>query len=651
MRKIWLSLLLLSLLLLGTLTLAGCQWAKLPAPQLAVPSQVYDAQGQLIGSLYAENREEVKLDEIAPFFLEAVVAIEDSRFYQHLGLDPRAILRAAITDLKAQKIVEGGSTITQQTAKNLYLTPERTWDRKLKEIYYTLSLEQHFTKPEILTMYVNRIYFGHGAYGIQMAARTYFGKAAKDLTRSEAALLAGIIRSPGNYSPFLKPEGARNRRDVVLNRMVELGQLTEAEAERIKLEPIQVDKPDRPSARAAYVLDEIREHIVSNYPDGADRLYNDGLTIYTTLDLKMQQAAEEAFAAGLKKYDPELEGALVALDPATGAIRALVGGREYSRSKFNRAFQAKRQPGSAFKPFLYTALIDWGYTPARMVFCEPTAYPQKDGSVYQPSDYGDNPYHYRAFTLKEALMISDNVIAVKLNNEIGPAVLKQYAERMGIQSELKPYLSLALGSFEVTPLELAGAYAPLASGGYWNEPFYIQRILDRNGRVLEEHQPAGREVIDARTAYIVTDMLKGVLMTGGTGAHLAALVQRPAAGKTGTTQELKDAWFVGYTPELVTAVYLGYDQPEKPVGAGGKVAGPIWANFTREALKEVPVKDFNQPTGITSANICLDSGALATANCPRQISAAFRTGTEPFTSCPVHATYWEQIWPRLEAIF
>lgn len=651
MRKIWISVLILSLLFLGMLSLAGCQWTELPAPQIAVPSKVYDAQGQLIGSLYAENREEVKLEEIAPFFLEAVVAIEDTRFYQHLGLDPRAILRAVVTNLQAQKIVEGGSTITQQTAKNLYLTPERTWDRKLKEIYYALSLEQHYTKPEILTMYVNRIYFGHGAYGIQMASRTYFGKAAKDLTDSEAALLAGIIRSPGNYSPFLKPEGARNRRDVVLNRMVELGRLTTEEAERIKLEPIQVDKPDRPSPVAAYVLDEIREHIVNTYPDGANRLYNEGLTIYTTLDLKMQQAAEEAFAAGLKKYDPELEGALVALDPATGAIRALVGGRDYSRSKFNRAFQAKRQPGSAFKPFLYTALIDWGFTPARMVTCEPTAYPQTDGSAYQPSDYGDNPYHYQAFTLKEALMISDNVIAVKLNHEIGPAVLREYAVRMGIRSELKPYLSLALGSFEVSPLELAGAYAPLASGGYWNEPFYIQRIIDINGRILEEHEPAAREVIDARSAYIVTDMLKGVLMPGGTGAHLKSLVQRPAAGKTGTTQELKDAWFVGYTPELVTAVYLGYDRPERPVGAGGKVAGPIWANFTREALKEVPVKEFNQPVGITSAKICLDSGTLATASCPRQMPTAFRTGTEPLTNCPLHAPFWEQFWPRLEAIF
>jgi len=392
-------------------------------------------------------------------------------------------------------------------------------------------------------------------------------------------------------------------------------------------------------------MDEIRDHIVSTYPDGADLLYKEGLAIYTTLDLSMQLAAEAAFADGLEKYDPELEGALVALDPATGSIRALVGGRSYSRSKFNRARLAQRQPGSAFKPFLYSALIDWGYTPARMVPCEPTAYPLPDGSAYQPSDYGDAPYHYRSFTLKEALMISDNVIAVRLNNEIGPAATMQYAEKMGIRSQLRPYLSLALGTSEVNPLEIASAYSPLASGGYLAQPFYILKILDQKGRVLEENHSEARAVLDASTAYIVTDMLKGVLQPGGTGASLASLVNRPAAGKTGTTQDQRDAWFVGYTPDLVAAVYVGYDLPEKSVGVGGKVAGPIWANFMREALKEVPARDFNKPTNIEMANICADSGALATVSCLRPISAAFRKGTQPITNCPLHPALWDQLWP------
>ncbi|NLC07308.1 MAG: PBP1A family penicillin-binding protein [Syntrophomonadaceae bacterium] len=627
------------------LNIPGCSWGVLPAPRLPFPAQIFDVNGQLIGSIDEENREEVALEEVAPFFLEAIVAIEDSRFYEHNGIDFRAVIRALVTNFKKGRIVEGGSTITQQTAKNLYLTPERTWNRKIKELYYAMLLENQLTKQEILQLYINQIYFGHGAYGVQMAARTFFNKTANNLTAAESALLAGLTRSPRNYSPFLNPESARERRNVVLNRMVELGKLSAIEAEQIKKEPVQVVNQERPSPRAAYIIDEIREYIITNYPDGASMLNNDGLAIYTTIDLQMQEAAEKAFTNGLAHLDSELNGALVAIEPMTGHIKAMLGGRNYRQSKFNRAFQAKRQPGSAFKPFVYTAVIDWGYTPARMVQCEPVAYPQPDGTVYAPKDFSKSPYHYCGLTLKEALMVSDNVIAVRLNQEIGPSTTIKYAERMGIQSELGPYLSLALGTSEVTPLEMAAAFSPLASGGYYAEPTLILRITNRAGQVLEQAQTRPRAVLDARTAYIITDMLQGVLQPGGTAAHLAPLVGRPAAGKTGTTQERRDAWFVGYTPELVTAVYIGYDQPDRPVGVGGSVAGPIWANFTREALKTKPVRYFTRPPGIVMSEICAESGAKATFNCPRRLSAAFREGTEPLIDCSIHPTFENQTVP------
>lgn len=613
----------------------------LPIYYSPAPSRIYDINGRLLGSAYKESHEEVKIENVAPSFIEAVIAIEDIRYYQHKGLDFRSILRAIWVNLKEARIVEGGSTITQQTVKNLYLTSERTWSRKIKEIYYALILEKQFTKKEILELYINHIYFGHGAYGVQMASKMFFGKTAQELTLEEATLLAGVIRAPESYSPYRYPDLAQKRRNVVINRMVELGYLLPEKAEQIKKKPVQVIQKGLPLPFAAYIIDEVRGYLADNYSNGTAMFYRGGLSIYTTIDYEMQKAAEEAMIKGLNQYDFELEGALIAIEPGTGYIKAMVGGRRYNQGEYNRALKAKRQPGSAFKPFLYTAAIDIGFTAADMIKCEPVAYLLSDGSVYQPRDYGTNPYHYRDLTLKEALMVSDNVVAVRLNNMINPYTTKQYAERMGIKSPLRPYLSLALGTSEVTPLEMAAAYATLASGGLYADPLIITKITDREGQVIESKTSINKTVLDNRTAFIVTDMLKGVL-EGGTGAHLCSILQRPAAGKTGTTQEDKDAWFVGFTPDLCAAVYIGYDLPDRSAGKGGVVAGPIWANFMKDALKKTPKRDFPIPSDIVIIDICAESGKPATSACPRVLRAAFRKGTQPVGECPVHSTGFNQ---------
>ena len=601
----------------------------LAMPRVPSTSEAYDMNGQLIGSLTPEYRKEVDIDNVSPYLLDAIVAVEDSRFYKHPGIDPVAVLRALLIDLREGRVVEGGSTITQQTAKNVFLTQERTWKRKVKEVYYALMLEHYYTKKEILELYLNQIYFGHGAYGIESAARTFFNKSSADLNLPESALLAGLTRSPAAYSPFNHPENAKYRRNLVLDRMVEAGRLDAEQARQAEAQPIMVVEGNRQVQPAAFVLQAVRDYLVNKYPDLSNQLMNAGLKVYTTIDLGMQQAAETAFYHGLADMPADLEGALVSVDPSNGYIKALVGGRNINRAEFNRALEARRQPGSAMKPFLYTAAVDNGMTAASMILCDPVYFPQPDGTVYQPQDYGDQPYHYRSFTLKEALMVSDNVVSVKLNQQVDPSVMADYAKRMGIKSPLRAYISLALGTSEVTPLEMAAAYCPLANGGVGVEPLLILRVAGARGDIIEENLPQLKQSIDPRTAYIVTDMLKGVLQPGGTASHLNRIVGRPTAGKTGTTDERRDAWFVGFTPDLSTAVYTGYDTPEKSVGVGGRVAGPIWAEFTRDALKNVPSREFVMPPGLVSLSICADSGWVAGPDCVRPIPMVFRSGTEP----------------------
>lgn len=627
----------LLLLVIPWLT-GGCALGTLPKPQVAVASKIYDSKNRLITSIYKENREHVSIDQIPAVTQQAFVAVEDARFYRHFGLDPIRILGALWRNLKAGEKVQGGSTITQQTVKNLYLSREKTFGRKIVEAWLAIQLEQKYSKKQILEMYLNQIYFGQGAYGIETASKTYFGKPAAELDLAESAMLAGLPKAPNTYTPYANWEGAKKRQKIVLNRMVEAGYIKQEAADKAAKEKIVLRSVESGPGPAPYFVNEIVRYITEKYENGAKMLYTEGLSVYTTLDLDMQEAAEKALSSGLAGKKSSLEGALVAIDPANGYVKAMVGGRDFTRSKFNRAVQAKRQPGSAFKPFVYAAAIDLGYTQGSTLTCEPTEFPSGSRQPYKPTDYGANPYHYRPFTLKEALVISDNVVSVKLANEVGPATAAEYARKMGIKSELRPYLSLALGTSEVTPLELTAAYGTLASQGIKTNPLTVLKITDQTGRVLEENRPHSQRVLPQTSAYLITDMLSGVLQPGGTAGSISGLITRPAAGKTGTTQNYHDAWFAGYTPDLAAAVYIGYDDPSKSVGSsGGTIAAPIWANFINKALKDTPATGFPIPPEIIRVNICADSGLLATPYSPNTLNASFISGTEPKEYCGIHS--------------
>ena len=637
MKKfIWPLAFLVFLALIAAFT-GGCSFLTLPTPKVPVASKVYDINNKVIATLYRENRVEIQVEKIPQMTRNAFIAVEDTRFYKHFGLDPVRIIGSAWHNLRSGKLVEGGSTITQQTVKNLYLSREKTFGRKFREALLAIQMERKHSKDEILELYLNQIYFGHGAYGIEIASQTYFNKPASDLDLAESAMLAGLPKAPNTYSPFKDWEKARGRQKTVLERMTDAGFITRKEADEAFREKLVLKSGTAKTETASYFISEVIQYLTDKYEDGAEMLYADGISVYTTLDLKMQKAAEASFNSVLQNQDGQLEGALVAIEPGIGHIRAMVGGRDFSRSKFNRAVQAKRQPGSAFKPFLYTAAIDSGYTQGSTFTCEYVEFPQDNGKLYTPSDYGSNPYHNRALTLKEALKISDNIIAVRLANEVTPQVMAEYARKMGMESGLRPYLSLALGTSEVTPLEITGAYSTLASGGIKSKPLFILKITDKKGRVIEENTPVTERVISDSTAYLVTDMLSAVFEPGGTAGSLSGIISRPAAGKTGTTQNYRDAWFVGYTPHLAASVYIGYDNPEKAVGIpGGKIAGPIWARFMSEALENIPPVEFTVPPDIVTVNICTDTGLLATPLSPDTIRASFLKGTEPREYCTLH---------------
>ncbi|MBX6378224.1 MAG: PBP1A family penicillin-binding protein, partial [Clostridia bacterium] len=620
-----------------------------PLPRAQVPqaTQILDAEGRLAAKLFVENRTPVPLAEVPVALREAVVAVEDDRFYRHFGIDPIALVRALVINLRAGHIVEGGSTITQQLAKNLYLTRERSLGRKVYEAFLTLQLEARYSKDEILEMYLNQIYLGHGTYGVEAASRLYFGKPVRELDLAEAALLAGLPRAPETYSPFRNPDLALQRRRHVLNRMAELGYLKREQADAAAAEPLRLAQRP-PRQRAAYFVDYVLRQIEARHPEMTDSLYVGGYRIYTTMDLRMQEAAERALAEGLppgrpdRRGVPQPEGALVAIDPRNGYIKALVGGRDPDHPRDNRAVEARRQPGSAFKPFLYAAVLSRGYTVVDRQVCEFVRFPgRQPGEWYTPADYTEGgrrpPYHNRPMSVREAVEISDNVVAVRWTDQIGPRAVIDTARAMGIQSRLEPTLDIALGSYEVTPLEMAVAYAPLANLGWAVEPVAILRIVGPDGQVVEEQRPRTRKVLDEGVAYILTDVLKGVL-TRGTARNLGPLLDRPAAGKTGTTEFSDNAWFVGYTPDLVAAVYVGNDRPSPLPGAGASLAGPVWARFMREALAGRPATDWSRPANVLSVRVSADDGLLPNFTSPT-VEELFLAGTEPRTVSPIF--HWD----------
>ena len=585
------------------------------------PSQatrVYAANGELIASLYRENRAYVRLQDIPLVLRQAVIAIEDERFYQHRGVDLRGILRAAWRNLTRQSVVEGGSTITQQLARNLFLTPRRTLDRKLQEMLLAVEIERRLTKDEILERYLNQVYFGNGSYGVEMASRLFFNKGARELTLPEAALLAGVIQAPSRYSPFDNLPAAKRRQELVLDRMVELGYLSRDQAEQAKRARLQLAAGPRNAGlvgvRAPYFVSYLLPSLVERY--GEDAVYSGGLQVYTTLDPRLQAIAQEVISRGVEEARRAglrvTQGALVAVEPRTGRILAMVGGVDFQRSQFNRAWQARRQPGSAFKPFIYTAALEHGVSPDRVLLDAPVEYRIAGWGYWRPKNY-DNTY-WGPIPLRVALEHSRNVPAVRMLVELGPQAVIDTARRMGIRSPLQPNLSLALGTSEVTPLEMAAAFATLAAGGVYAEPVAMTRVLDAKGRVLEEVQPHRRLALRPEVAYLMTDLLRGVILRG-TGR--AADVGRPAAGKTGTTDDYRNAWFVGYTPELAVAVWVGNDDnsPTNRV-VGGSVPARLWARFVKRALAGRPPAEFPVPEGIVYVPTCVQYAPDGT--CTRQ---------------------------------
>ncbi|NLC15067.1 MAG: PBP1A family penicillin-binding protein [Firmicutes bacterium] len=625
----------------------GALFVLLPLPEPSIPeaTRIYDVDGKLVSSLFVENRVVVPYDEIPESLKNAVVAVEDKRFFSHKGIDLNSIARALLRNFRAGEVVEGGSTITQQLAKNLFLTHERTLKRKILEAVYTIKLEQRYTKEEILEMYLNIIYLGHGRYGCETASRLYFGKSVKDLTLAESAMLAGIIKGPEIYSPYHDMELAQLRKAIVLDLMVEQGMIDEATADQAKQEEIEL--AGIPKGSAAYFVDFVVAQIRDWNPHVASDIYRGGYEVYTTLDLDMQAAAEEAFSRYMPEGSQDSEGitqpqgALVAVEPHTGHIKALIGGRSYSETQLNRAYQVRRQPGSAFKIFLYAAVLDSGYPINQAQVCAPVEFPGKSsGDVYKPRDFGWQAYHYAPLDIRQAVAISDNVVAAKWASEIGPGTIVQYARKLGVESPLEPNIPLALGASEVTPLEMAAACAALAAQGTYAKPIAILKLVDSSGKVLLENQVETRQALNPDTAYMLTSVLRSVFSPGGTGSGLEGFLgNRPVAGKSGTTDDHLETWFVGYTRELACAVYVGWDNREESLsGTGSSVAGPIWASFMGKALAGRPARGWDMPDNLYWGRVCDKTGQRANITCFDWHYELFRQGSTAPT-CPTNHVF------------
>jgi len=620
-----------------------------------VVTRVYDKDGGLIGEFFFQKRLPVSLSDIPKSMLDATLAIEDRKYYKHWGIDIIGILRAFIQNIKAKRTVQGASTITQQLARNLFLTQERTITRKMKEAFLAIEIERRYSKDEILTMYFNQIYYGNGAYGIEAAAQSFFDKHVGDLNVSESALLAALPRSPIYYDPFKNPEKALRRRNIVLNAMIETGAVDESDGERAKNAPLDLHSHIDKFNKAPYFMEEVRRRVLQRY--GENMLYKNGLDIFTTLDTEMQKKANRDTEKWLKQLEniyrfkverdstkrdsirgitKYIQGALVAIEPQTGAVRALVGGRDYKDSEFNRATQAKRQPGSAFKVFVYTACVDNGFTPTDELMDIPIVI-MSGGVEYSPANY-DHKFK-GPVTLRKALALSRNLAAVRLIKYIGEQTVVEYAKRMGINSRLKAVPSLALGSSEVTPLEITGSYAVFPNLGIRVDPHFIERIVQRGGDVVYEHKIQREQVIPPATAYVMTSLMRSVIDEGtGIGVRVEGF-SRPAAGKTGTTDNYSDAWFIGFTPELVCGVWVGFDTRKKITrgASGATFAVPLWTRFMKDAEKNTPVKKFRVPKGVVTRNICILTNRLANEYCPHTRTEVYIAGTEPTEICDIHS--------------
>ncbi len=694
---------------------------------------------QVIGQFYVERRILTPLRAIPQHLIDAVIAVEDARFYEHPGLDVWGILRAAWTNFKRGGKVEGASTITQQLARSLFLTPERTFQRKIRELFLAMKMEVILTKEQILEMYLNQIYFGHGAYGVGTASLTYFGKALSELQLPESAFLAGLLKAPNTYSPYKNYDLAKKRQEHVLGRMVQAGFLTKPLAREASETPLAFTRQAFERI-APYFLEDVRQHLVNEY--GEAMAYKGGLQVSTTLNIQIQHLAEEALRKGLRELDkrqgwrgplrqeelpdtlpedppttfpafgeiveglvlnvseeevtvlaqdlvgtitlsdmlwaerrlsedasvteaevtrvvsarqlvepgdvievsllstrndtirfrldqtPLVEGALIAIDPRTGAVRAMVGGYTFERSQFNRALLAFRQPGSAFKPIIYATAIDQGLTPATLILDAPVVYEEKDpGKTWKPENYEKR--FFGPITLREALRHSRNAATVRLLEQIGIPRVIDFSRSLGIRSPLSPDLSLALGSSSMTLQELTATYGIFANQGLALEPYTISLVKDQHDHILEHHVFEPRQVLSKQTAYLITHMMMDVIQRG-TGKR-ARSIGRPLAGKTGTTNNFHDAWFVGYAPNLSTGVWVGFDSVETlgKAESGAHAALPIWTDFMAKALKLIPVRTFSVPEGIQFVEIDQKTGTVVDEPSKGTTTEAFAAGTIP----------------------
>jgi penicillin-binding protein 1A len=706
-----------------------------------IVSSMYAADGSLIGEFYNERRYLMPLEAMPANLIEAFLSAEDSRFFEHPGLDFIGIARAMLKNVRAGEIVQGGSTITQQVAKALLLTPERTWTRKLKEAILAYRIDHYLTKDETLHIYLNQIYLGEGAYGVEAAALTYFGKHAQELSLAESALLAGLPQAPSRYSPLRHFNQARERQQYVLAQMLNLQHITPKEAQDALKQPLHFANPKRWTLKQMnYFTEQARREVETRY--GHDTLYTQGLQIYTTLDPRAQGIAEKALGRGLRELDkrhgyrgshqsvaqtkwrdfaktlaqnnkelaegsvaealitgydaktkvwqldlgvtkaqmpssgmswaggrrtsfrpgdavmvklekridkqnpaspwvvsleqePEVQGAMMSINHHTGAVLCMVGGRNFEESQFNRAVQAIRQPGSSFKPIVYAAALDHGFTPASVLIDSPITY-GGDSSLqrWTPANY-DNKF-WGPILFRSALVHSRNVVTVKLLQSIGVNYVRDYAKRLGIHAPLTPTLSLALGASGLTLWEMVTAYSVFAEQGDRIEPYMVEKIMDRHGRVLEEHQTQRENVISPQTAYLMTNIMQAVIEEG-TGRR-ARKLGRPAAGKTGTSNDIKDAWFLGYTPSLMTGVWMGYDDVDVSLGSGetgGHAACPAWLYFMEDYLQGTPIETFTIPPDIVFAKVKTQSASSADEpENAKTVTVAFRKGELPSSPDP-----------------
>lgn len=632
--------------------------------------KVYAADGRLMREVGTQHRTVLSLRELAPWVPAAFIAIEDRRFYQHGGIDFRAIPRALWADLKCLSFCQGFSTITMQLARNVWpedLPRSKTLQRKVREMRVALELERTYDKDRILEMYLNQIYLGGSAYGVEAGAHMYFGKSGRDVNVAEAALLAAIANVPGYYNPRRYPERALRRRNLVLNVMRDQGYLSPAEAERWKAYPVALSSREDFGDVAPYFVEWVRQQLYARF--GED-IYTKGYRVYTTLDLDMQLAAERAllhqldeleadasfrafnhttYAEFLETHDPAapatartpyLQGALVTLDADSGYVRAMVGGRDFDHSEFNRAVQAERQAGSTFKPFVYSAAIRANKPASYIIDDGPISIMQNDTMPWEPQNFDER--FLGPMTMRRGLFLSRNLVAVRLGMELGVQPVIGEAVRYGISSRLPPFESLFLGAASVIPLEMASAYTAFATLGTQAAPVGILRVEDAKGNIVWEPQVRRSEVMDRQHMWILTSMLRDVV-DRGTAIRVRTVhgFPHPAGGKTGTTNDGTDVWFIGFTPELVTAVWMGFDEPKKIMynAQGGRLAAPVWATYMNEVYERRPApRPWEQPSGLVLVEIDNTSGKRATPFCPREevYYEWFIPGTEPTEPCPYH---------------